>query len=587
MGSFVVDVVERAVSHKMLLLMLLLVVVVRTTLAQQEGVGHGQVNKAPGDGLEAVGAALQSLVENPPPPRGKGFPEIQGPHPSDRVCIVGAGIAGIHMALELKRMNYNKVEIFEKSQRLGGKAFDIEYRGVPQAHGALLLYKNHEANVLQLAKQYGAKVLRTVDGTSKWQRNDDGPGSISPHPFDPVNKYLARLTNTTNYGVNMRVYYTSLLKYVQLHRELFGGYNDANFFMPRPSPAVLYRARGTLLQFLTREDLLPLVPFFNGAMTLPGYGYVDEVSALYALIFVNPDYVASISYSALGIEAQYPYYLNVLEEGVENLFRRIVDQEGLKVHYNIEIRNIHRTPRAVHLRLASDEQTRTEECDFLIWAAPASEYLSVLSDEHALEHSLLSGLKTSVYTSSLVNMNNVTRNGPVTVFGETLGTRAEHGVLLDVDNAGLQQPEIHKPERIAAYNRDNGPRTAVVFQLGRRSASDQHLNAILRQHYGKGFNARDIEILSTRQWRYFPRWSPAEMDKGQLWNVIEQLQGRKRTWLTGSAVSFDLTAAALDYNRLLLDNMKKANQPQGYTLTTGYQPDPWASYRHHRGLWAN
>ena len=49
-----------------------------------------------------MGAAFKSLVENPPPPLGPAFPEIQGPKPSDRVCIVGAGVAGIHMALELK-----------------------------------------------------------------------------------------------------------------------------------------------------------------------------------------------------------------------------------------------------------------------------------------------------------------------------------------------------------------------------------------------------------------------------------------------------------------------------------------------------
>ena len=34
----------------------------------------------------------------------------------------------------------------------------LEYRGVPQAHGALFLYKNHEANVLQLAKEFGSKI---------------------------------------------------------------------------------------------------------------------------------------------------------------------------------------------------------------------------------------------------------------------------------------------------------------------------------------------------------------------------------------------------------------------------------------------
>ena len=53
------------------------------------------------------------------------------------------------------------------------------------------------------------------------------------------------------------------------------------------------------------------------------------------------------------------------------------------------------------------------------------------------------GLKTSLYTASLTNMKNLTRNGPFTVFGETLDTKAEHGVLLDGDITRLIQPEVY------------------------------------------------------------------------------------------------------------------------------------------------
>ena len=47
--------------------------------------------------------------------------------------------------------------------------------------------------------------------------------------------------------------------------------------MKKPSVAVLERTRGTFLQFLTREDLLPLLPMFLAAHTVKGYGYLDEV----------------------------------------------------------------------------------------------------------------------------------------------------------------------------------------------------------------------------------------------------------------------------------------------------------------------
>ena len=50
--------------------------------------------------------------------------------------------------------------------------------------------------------------------------------------------------------------------------------------------------------------------------------------------------------------------------------------------------------------------------------------------------------------------------------------------------------QINETEEMAAYNLEKGQRTAVAVQLGRASTSDHHLNAILRQHYEKGFNAR-------------------------------------------------------------------------------------------------
>ena len=47
--------------------------------------------------------------------------------------------------------------------------------------------------------------------------------------------------------------------------------------MKKPSVEIMERTRGTFLEFLTREDLLPLMPVFLTAHTVQGYGYLDEV----------------------------------------------------------------------------------------------------------------------------------------------------------------------------------------------------------------------------------------------------------------------------------------------------------------------
>lgn len=78
-----------------------------------------------------------------------------------------------------------------------------------------------------------------------------------------------------------------ILLYVhRLHNELFGGYEGD--FMLRPSEEVLQRTRGTFLEFLIREDLEPMKVAFKNSHELQGYGYIDEVSALYGLLWNKP-----------------------------------------------------------------------------------------------------------------------------------------------------------------------------------------------------------------------------------------------------------------------------------------------------------
>ena len=56
----------------------------------------------------------------PSPALGEPWPTIPGPELDDRVCIVGAGASGIHMAISLKKRNYENV-----SSKLPLVKFDI------------------------------------------------------------------------------------------------------------------------------------------------------------------------------------------------------------------------------------------------------------------------------------------------------------------------------------------------------------------------------------------------------------------------------------------------------------------------------
>ena len=85
---------------------------------------------------------------------------------------MGAGPAGVHMALQLKKQGYEKVTIFEKSGRVGGKSYDIQYRGVKYSLGTTFLEPDYFESVVPLAREYNAGNLSAIPTIKVWPFNN-------------------------------------------------------------------------------------------------------------------------------------------------------------------------------------------------------------------------------------------------------------------------------------------------------------------------------------------------------------------------------------------------------------------------------
>ena len=94
-----------------------------------------------------------------------------------QVCVVGAGPAGVHMALELKNHGYENVQIFEKSGRVGGKSYDIQYRGVKYSLGTTFLEPDYFESVIPLAKKYNAGDLHSIPSIKVYPNNNSTGGA--------------------------------------------------------------------------------------------------------------------------------------------------------------------------------------------------------------------------------------------------------------------------------------------------------------------------------------------------------------------------------------------------------------------------
>ena len=77
----------------------------------------------------------------------------------DRIGIVGAGCAGIHMALLLKEKGFKNIEILEKNDRVGGKSWTYFHRNVPHELGTFYMAPDHQDNIIKLVKKYAPDEL--------------------------------------------------------------------------------------------------------------------------------------------------------------------------------------------------------------------------------------------------------------------------------------------------------------------------------------------------------------------------------------------------------------------------------------------
>lgn len=362
------------------------------------------------------------------------------------------------------------------------------------------------------------------------------------------------MTGDTSPTFNLGLFIDAIIRYTQLHYSLFGKYEGE--IMPKPSEEVLTQISGTLEDFLEANNLSPLIPLFVRTQTIQGYGYLDEIGAIYGLIHNTPNLVISMALNALGVKKD-PYQIYILKDGFEKVWNTIVSKENFDIRYYTNIRNIDRNEDNVILHYSeSGSRVGSEECGFLIWTPPMPELVNRLSNPSNEERELFSELSSHVFVSTLIKETNIIRNRPITVYQENVDEKVDGGVTADLNvEDELSYCEVGCNSTFNDYINDRGQeRILSVFQLQREATSEVISNEILRNHYQNNFGASNIEFVTTKSYDYFYKWTPDELEKGNHWKVFN-LQGMHRTWYAGASVCFDSVKSVMEYNELLLRQM--------------------------------
>ena len=154
--------------------------------------------------------------------KGKEWPKIVGPQKTGRVCVVGAGPAGVHMALRLKEKGYTRVDLLEKTSRVGGKCEDIMHGGVPNPQGAIFAASSYFENLIPLAKRFGVGELVKIPPISVWATNSasDLGSKLSVEAF--MFETLKEITNSSSPKENVgALFQVCLLIFLKFKNSFF------------------------------------------------------------------------------------------------------------------------------------------------------------------------------------------------------------------------------------------------------------------------------------------------------------------------------------------------------------------------------
>eukprot|EP00795_Rhopilema_esculentum_P008077 gene8077-13993_t len=451
------------------------------------------------------------------------------------------------MALMLKRKGFKDITILEKRSRPGGKSFTVNYRGAPHELGTCYLSPDYEENIIALMKKYTGDNLVHLPSASIWTDKFRMPLTYQQY----VGMESLRNFNTKDPLVAKAKLGQTVHKYIKIHQQLFGNYTGE--LMPRPTRGVMYKIRGTFMEFLKRNGLQALQPLFLASHTMQGYGHLDEIAALYGLMWNTPKLMFGLLSRMNGDKNT---GLFMLKHGFQHLWETIIEKEHLHIEYDVNVDHVYRVRRGSWLCTRHHEHCQYYK--FVIWTPELKQSIHKFQPLHADEQEIFSRTTVHYYSTSLVDSLNV-RRGLTSIdymFSNVLHKR-EHSVWAQRDSYAALRGDNGTDYQNGNYpSGDDGKkmRTTVGYQYGKTKPTRDQLKRIMESTLRR-MNGKNIDIKFAIPWRYFPRFNPQDVYNGIIWDILK-IQGKYGMWYSGSSVIFESVKSVVEYNELLLRKMK-------------------------------
>jgi predicted NAD/FAD-binding protein/acyl carrier protein len=433
-----------------------------------------------------------------------------------RVCVVGAGAAGLSAARELERRGHH-VTVLERGDAVAGKCASVEIDGRWYDLGAHFCGGAYR-EVRALAQEVGCET----------------------EPVSPVRVYdlasgalvLPRTALFDRQG---------MLAYREARRTGF----------PAIDQPGLDRAGRALQQpvgdWIARREH-QIAATFGPAYTASGYGYLQdsEVPALYLAKFVEATSALSEDQSP---ERQGRW---TIAGGFMDLWRRVA--RGLRdVRCGSRITSIERGAEGV--RVVTGEGTLT--FDDLVLAMPLERTLSFL-DATDEERGLFGQIRSYDYYATVATAQGLPREGFYVV----------------QPHAGDPATVGHC---VAFHHRYHDAGVYLFYSYGGAHTSPGDVERLLREDVAR-LGGRLEAIHLQRRWEHFPHVSTSAAGAG-FFQRMAALQGTRHTYYAGAVLGFDLVECTVAHARDVirghfLDAAPPSGEPAAVLPVADPQPAP-------------
>lgn len=468
------------------------------------------------------------------------------PEKHHHIAIVGAGPAGIHMAYLLKKSGYNKITLFEKNPRVGGKSFSIQQKGIIHEMGTCYYTMTYKY-LLELLKDFPdqeqveiePKLRTCIDLLSQEKLTIQWLEKHLKNIFFPT--YLKWLPDV------LSLYY--LVKIIKSYLSFYPGFvqEDVHDIPQRIHAELRHELSIPMKEFLLQKNFPGLVPLFLLQNSSMCYGYPDTIPAYYGLYWMNNRFMRLYMDYLFGKQT---HIMGMFAKGYQSIWEKIADTYKLDIILNSTVTRIDRfdaqtAENRIRLSYTKNDTQYEQYFDYLIYASPSESFLNIISHATDLEKKMFSKQIYSKVITRLVEINNPRKN---------------HGIVYWLDN--LKQENAHLPfaYRHSARilnNQISNEQLGVVYQY---SEDTEHFT---KEDFDNGFyhflKHNDLKLkkeITQSTWNYFPRFTSEAIAEGLPWRVLE-LQGEHSTWHIGSSLCFESINAVMNFNHYIVDHLLK------------------------------